>query len=74
MSFGQQAAMWIDRQRAAEGDPARTDELVRFAALAEPRLLELVQYLEREAVVDHRDVDIGRSDSGALIAGPGGRA
>jgi hypothetical protein len=72
--FGKQAAVRIDRQRTAERDPARTDELVRLAALAEPRLLELVQHLEREAVVDHRDVDVSRTDPGALVAGPGGRA
>jgi hypothetical protein len=72
--FRKQAAVRIDRQRTAERDPARTDELVRLAALAESRLLELVQYLEREAVVDHRDIDVSGIDPSALVAGPGGRA
>ena len=56
------AAVGVERQHAVERDvlPA-VEEVLRLALAAEPERLEPRQAVEREAVVEQRDVDVGRA-------------
>ena len=56
--------MGVDGQLATELDTAALDERAALAARTEARLLELLQDLEREAVVDLGEVDVARREPG----------
>src|SRR6266511_651929 len=64
-------AVGVDRQRAAELDGPVAEELLRFAALAEPELLELREHQRREVVVDDGGLDVVGTEPGRVPQLPG---
>ena len=62
--LGQQAAVRVDRQLAAEPDGAALDEGAALALLAEAEILQLAHHDVGEAIVDLGDVDVVRRDAG----------
>src|SRR4051812_20876153 len=60
------AAVRVDRQPAAELDPAVRDEVLRLARAAEAELLQLSQDERREVVVEHCGRDVAGAQAGGL--------
>ena len=62
--------MRVERQVTTESDPRTvTDEVARTTELAEAEALQPRQRVESEAVVEQRDVDVGRTTvQGAWVA------
>src|SRR5438270_11122627 len=60
------APVRVDREAAAELDVAVAEELLGLAPGAEPELLELWEHERREVVVDHRRLDVVRTEPGRV--------
>ena len=58
------AAVRVHRERAAGAELAVLDERAAFALGAEAEVLEVQQRGDRERVVAHEQVDVGRLDAG----------
>ncbi len=64
MPFCHQTTVCVDGQLPPQLNPASHDEVAGLPTRAEAAFFELVQKLEREAVVNHRGVNVARSDAG----------
>src|SRR5215472_3255550 len=62
--LAQLAAVRVDRQPAADLDVAVRDEVARLPPAAKAQLLQLGQHEWAEMVVEHRGLDVCRSDAG----------
>ena len=62
--LGQEPAVRVDREPAAQRNRSALDEGAPLALPAEPEVLDLAEDGEGEAIVDLGDVDVGRPDPG----------
>ena len=65
--FRQQAAVGIVGKATALAQVARRDEILGFAALAEPEGLELHDHLRREGVVETGGIDVVGAETGHVV-------
>src|SRR5712691_7070832 len=65
-SGAEAAAKGVERQFAVQFDAPVLDEIERLALVAEPVGFEAVDHRGGEAVIDLRDIDVLRTEAGAL--------
>src|SRR5690242_3805744 len=64
MGFGQEAAVSIERQFAAQFEPPTAHEVLYLASLAKAHCLDLQHYDISEAVIHFHEIDIFMPDAG----------